>query len=283
MKLSELKQWLDSELSVIIPDATQRTAERNWFILHILGIPAARLFTHPQETINYNADFERLQLVVKQRIVERTPIQYLLGEATFYGLSFQVSPAVLIPRPETELLVEKAIRLCDTQGYQRILDLGTGSGCIPIALKYHRPQLDITAVDISDDALAIAKGNAETHQTEICFKQGSWFEPLNGNSFDLILSNPPYIAPDDAATLAPEVLQEPHLALFTKTSDPIVFYRELIEQTQAHLSANAAFIFEMGLGQAEALAAFCESQGMGAEVLRDYAGHPRLLVGYRGV
>jgi release factor glutamine methyltransferase len=180
---------------------------------------------------------------------ERQPLQYLTGEQWFYGLPFAVDERVLIPRQETESLCELGILHLRTLQCPAALDLCTGSGAIAVTLKRQCPHAQVSAADLSPDALAVARSNAERHQAAIAFYQGDLFAPLGNLSFDLILSNPPYIETADCATLQEEVLREPLMAL-DGGADGLDFYRRIAEDAPKHLNPGGAIYLEAGIDQA---------------------------------
>ena len=229
-------------------------------LLHTLQIPRTTLLAHP--TRELSAAEESLYESHIQRRLKNEPIQYITGQQEFYGLTFKVTPAVLIPRPETEHLVESVLaemkaRLPHNQPL-RIVDIGTGSGAIAIALAVHLPQSQITALDLSPEALAIASTNAETNSVanRITFLQSDLLAALAHEApYDAIVSNPPYIPETDSPTLHPEVRDyEPHTALFA-ADEGLDIYRRLIPQAHALLKPNGLLALEIGHGQREALAA----------------------------
>lgn len=281
MKLADLKTLLDKQLALVTVSSAQATAERNLLLEHFLHVPVEALFAEPDKEIAEANGFFSLMEALKHRVEKRIPIQYLLEESVFYGLRFHVSPAVLIPRPETELLVEQALSLCRQHHLQTVLDLGTGSGCIAISLNHALPQLQVTAVDCSTEALAISNQNAERHHTPVRFLHGSWFAPVADETFDLIVSNPPYISQHLRSTLTPEVLNEPENALFPSEGDPITLYRQLIAESQQYLTPQGHFLFELGEHQAGELVFLAENFGFTVNVYRDYSGIERILHGCR--
>ncbi len=180
---------------------------------------------HPDTQLQLNEILQRLKV--------GEPVQYLVGKAHFYGYTFQVDPAVLIPRPETEELVELILKKEKKKQALRVLDVGTGSGCIAISLKKKRPKWDLWALDISADALLLAEGNAVLLEAPVEFRRldvsevSAW---VDLPTFDLIVSNPPYIEPGEKALMAGRVTSyEPDVALFTPPDDPLFFYRKLAE------------------------------------------------------
>jgi release factor glutamine methyltransferase len=180
-------------------------------LAHALGRPRARLRSHPEDVPENAAVARYLDLIARRERGE--PLAYIVGYKHFWTLRLAVTPAVLVPRPETELLVERALSL-QAQAYGRVADLGTGSGAIALALASERPQWQVTATDLSPEALEIARGNAKNlGLTRVEFLQGNWLEPLAGRRFDLILSNPPYIGPEEPEMASPALRYEPRGAL----------------------------------------------------------------------
>jgi release factor glutamine methyltransferase len=246
-----------------IRDQARRDAEL--LLLHILQIPRVTLLAHP--TRQLTAEQQTTYANTIRRRLNHEPIQYITGQQEFYGLLLHVSPAVLIPRPETELLVETILHLLPEDA--RIVDVGTGSGAIAIALAVHLPNAEITALDISPEALTIAATNASEHNVSdrIHFHPSNLLSALRPNEasvrscqgFDAIVSNPPYIPESDRASLHPQVREhEPAAALFAG-SDGLDLYRRLIPQAYAVLKPNGLLALEIGHGQREALAALLQT------------------------
>jgi release factor glutamine methyltransferase len=208
------------------------------------------------------------------------PLAYLLGEKEFHGLLLEVSADVLVPRPETELLVDWALEL--VAGPRRrpaVLDLGTGSGAIALAVKHARPAATVTATDASPAALAVARRNARRLGLAVEFVAASWWQGLAGRSFDLVLANPPYVRDGDPALEA--LGHEPRQAL-TPGGDGLAALREIAGAAPAHLEAGGWLLLEHGHDQAEAVAALLRRAGLEAvETRRDLAGHPRATGGRR--
>ena len=215
-----------------------------------------------------------------QRLKQGEPIQYILGEADFYGLKIKVAPGVLIPRPETEELVWW-IRSAVVNP-QKILDVGTGSACIPLALKKCFPEAEIHAIDVSESALKVAEANSKHldlpihfHQLDILQKE-SWSRL---GHFDLIVSNPPYIPPSEKQFMPTQVLQhEPELALLVPEEDPLLFYRTIGSFAQTHLLENGHLFFELNEFLAEKTQLLLEQLGFSeAEIREDMQGKDRML------
>lgn len=211
-----------------------------------------------------------------RRIVERVsagePLQYVLGRARFYGLDFRVTPDVLIPRPETEGLVDLIVDRCGARADLRVLDIGTGSGCIAIALARALKFADVTAIDISERALACARENAQSLKVRVNFLKGDILD-LNAlpGEWDVIVSNPPYVLESEKKSMEPHVLDfEPHLALFTPDSDPLRFYTPIIDYWQTHRAPGGMLFMEIN--------PLCAEMFKNAEILRDFCGKSRFVV-----
>jgi len=212
------------------------------------------------------------------------PLQYITGETEFYGLPLRVTRDVLIPRPETEHLVEKVLELTARSSAPRIVDVGTGSGAIAIALAHALPRIAVTATDISDAALEIARANAEKNEVaeRMRFLQGDLLTPVAGEQFDLIVSNPPYVPERDRDSLAVEVRQyEPALALFAG-DDGLAVYRRLIPNAFAALVPQGSIVLEIGYGQETSLLTLLSAAGFETiQFTADLQGIPRVAVAMR--
>jgi release factor glutamine methyltransferase len=220
-------------------------------LMHAIGFDRAYLLTYPDArlTPEQAAIYERW-LALRAR---SEPVQYIIGEQEFYGLKFRVTPDVLIPRPETEHLVEAALSLTDREAPLRIVDVGTGSGAIAVTLAHALPNVHIRALDISPAALEVAHENAESHGVaeRIEFVESDLFERISGKSFDIVISNPPYVA--ESEQLEPQVRDfEPAVALYAGP-DGLDVYGRLIPQARAALKPGGWLLMEIGHGQRDAL------------------------------
>lgn len=227
-------------------------------------------------------ELERITL----RLLQGEPVQYVLGEADFYGLKFQVGPGVLIPRPETEELVYAAVQWLQNQknepGKARVLDIGTGSGCIAVTLKTKCPWISCTAIDLSEEALDFARKNAERHHAEIQFIQLDFLNKRNWESlpeFDLILSNPPYIPESERRELELRVREyEPDLALFVPDAEPLRFYSALSAFAAKKLAPHGALAAECHAGYAQEAEQLWRASGWtNVHLEQDLSGRPRML------
>ena len=224
------------------------------------------------------ADLTRLMPFLHRRLAGE-PVAYILGQREFYGRAFKVSPAVLIPRPETEHLVEAALQQMPAGA--SVLDLCTGSGCVAITLKLERPDGSVTATDLSFDALAVAKTNAAALNATVSFHQGDLFAPVVGQRFDIIVSNPPYIAAADAHLNQGDVRFEPRLALASGT-EGLDLIRRLVSTAPSHLNPCGWLMFEHGFDQGVACRDLLAQAGFRQiKTLPDWAGLERLTLGQR--
>ncbi len=223
-------------------------------------------------------ELKSYRVLVKRRSA-REPLAYILGQREFWSLPMIVSPAVLVPRGDTEVLVEEALKCLESSG--TVLDIGTGSGAIAVAIAHERPEAQIEAIDISAEALQIAVQNAELNgvDSRICFRQEDLAQ-FTGGPYNMIVSNPPYIPESDRDELMPEVRDyEPHLALFAG-ADGLVAYRQIVAQALERLLAGGWLLLEVGINQSEPVAELLRVAGFGTVSVRDdYAGIPRVVYG----
>lgn len=218
---------------------------------------------------------------VKRR-VNREPIQYILGETEFYGFPFKVSPAVIVPRPETELLVDSVLEVLKEQKNPsvKILDIGTGSGCIAVALAKSFPDCSIWAIDKSDDALDIARTNADLNEVTIHFIEGDIFKDVSSfpTKFDIIVSNPPYVALKDLYKLDPEVRDfEPKEALFAG-EDGLEFYKKFVNMIPGILDKHGTIFLEIGYDQSDRLEEIYSDANYKVKFKKDYNQFDRILI-----
>src|ERR1017187_166785 len=267
------------------PERARLDAEALFLHLVRKNVPArnrAWLVTHWDTPTMPHEGSELNALVERRRAGE--PIQYITGETEFYGLPIRVTPDVLIPRPETEHLVEKVIELAAAFSQLRIVDVGCGSGAIAIALAHHLPHAAITAIDLSAPALAVARENAELNglTSRISFLQGDLLAPVRDEAFDIVVSNPPYVPNADRASLAVEVREyEPALALFTE-GDGRNIYRRLIPAAFAVLVPGGCLALEFGFGQSSAVAELLTGAGFDEiDFVSDLQSIPRVAIARR--
>lgn len=243
---------------------------------HVTGYSRSQILMHLRDSLAAKEQAEFDALIVRRQ--RREPVAYLTGEKGFWTLMLKVGPAVLVPRPETELLVEWALEHLRQKPQARIADLGTGSGAIALALGSELPQTEITATEFSPEAMVIAQENARTLQIKnVHFIEGSWFAPLQNQIFDLIVSNPPYIARSDEHL---ESLQHEPLMALTDGADGLQAIREIIAGASAHLRQGAWLLIEHGYDQAEMTRELFMQNGFTQiETRRDLADHERATGG----
>lgn len=242
----------------------------------LLGVSQMAYFL--KDDVTLTAEQETLLDNAIERLKKQEPIQYILGYSDFCGLRFKVTPATLIPRPETSELVEWIAS--EAAGRESILDIGTGSGCIAVSLAHKMPQSKVTAWDISNDALAVAAENSKANGCVVTFEQVDIlaYEPT-GEQFDIIVSNPPYIKENEKEAMHANVLDwEPHTALFVPNNDPLLFYRTIAEKGLTLLKPGGSLYFEInrahGKDTVDMLAAFGYTS---IELRKDFADNDRMI------
>jgi len=239
---------------------------------HALGLSRVGLITQSERVLT-DEEAQRLSALLERRL-RGEPIAYIVGQREFFGLPFEVSEAVLIPRPDTELLVELALDRLPAQG--RLLDMGTGSGAIAVSLAHSRPDAVVTALDVSSAALAVARRNASANGVNITFMASDWFEALGTERYELIVSNPPYIASGDQHLSEGDLRFEPVGAL-TDHADGLSALRTIVAGAARHLSAGGWLLMEHGYDQAEAVRQLLSDAGYAeAQSWRDLAGIERV-------
>ncbi|MBR9979177.1 MAG: peptide chain release factor N(5)-glutamine methyltransferase [Bacteroidetes bacterium] len=262
-------------------DEAKRSAE--YLLAHALGQKRLQLYLRFDQPVS-DEELERYRPLVRRRL-RREPVQHIIGGTEFYGLEFGVSPEVLIPRPETEHLIEAVVDRCraSARAGTHILDIGTGSGVIAVTLARQLPEIRVTAIDNSDAALSVAADNARLNAVDdrIVFSRLDFLaaEPGTG-PYDIVVSNPPYIPADDMATLQPEVRDfEPSSAL-TDHADGLTFYRRIALLLPSLLVRQGLLAVEIGYGQAADVVALFESAHLREiEIIRDYSGIERIILG----
>lgn len=286
--LTQDKAVLESVLSL---DSGTARIEVQMLLQHVLGVSRAYLLAHPEQVLD-EAQASAYRALLQRRLAGE-PLAYILGEREFFGLDFMVTPATLIPRPDTELLVELALqRIPQTppslplSGEERrvsvfrVLDLGTGSGAIALAIAHARPDAEVTAVDASPEALEVARENAQRlNLSNVRLLRSDWFSALAGERFDLIVSNPPYIADADAHLEQGDLRFEPRTALASGV-DGLDDIRRIIADAKEHLDLGGWLMFEHGYDQAERVRELLAAAGF-SEVFsaRDLAGIERVSGG----
>ena len=238
---------LGAETLAQVPDPRIDAA---YLLSDVLKIGRLALELNPGQTLAPEQE-QRYRAALRRRR-DREPLQYILGTQSFFGLELAVSPDVLIPRPETETLCELALHRLGTMQTPAVADICTGSGAIAIAVKKARPDAAVWATELSSAALTLARENAENNGADITFLQGDFMQPLQGLTFDCILTNPPYIQTGDLTSLQPEVRVEPRMAL-DGGEDGLTFYRRLAQDAPRFMKPGGCVFAELGDGQAQAV------------------------------
>lgn len=276
-----LQEWVEKGAALLRagPHPERARADAEYLLRYLLDHERAALLARWKERLHENEAARYVALLERRQAGE--PIQYILGETEFYGLPFRVTPDVLIPRPETEHLVERVIALCRDLERPRLVDVGTGSGAIAVALAHALPRAHVTATDLSAGALEIAKENAARNGVadRVRFLRGDLLCPVATECFDVVASNPPYVATTERASLAVEVRDhEPAMALFAGC-DGLTVYRRLIAQAVEQIVSGGSIVLEIGYGQKEALAGLLTaSRFESLEFVPDLQGITRVAV-----
>lgn len=275
--IKSIQDLFKEELKAIYP---QREIESIIYILleHLLNYSKIEIQLNKNEKIGQNS-FDQI-IVALQDLKRSVPIQYIIGETEFYDLSFKVNEHTLIPRQETEELVHAIIN-DNKVNTPKILDIGTGSGCIPIVLAYNIPGANVSSVDISKEAIVIARDNATLNKVEIDFQLRdilNWEAYSWKKEYDIIVSNPPYVKESEKELMEENVLTyEPHLALFVDDEDPLIFYRRIAEFAKVHLKKGGKLYFEINEALGQEMIELQESLGFtSVRLMKDLNGRDRM-------
>jgi release factor glutamine methyltransferase len=268
-------QWATGYLKAREVESPRAAAEI--LLAHVLRVQRLELYLrHDQPLVP--AELSKFKDAIRRRL-RREPVAYIVGRKGFWTLDLRVTPEVLIPRPETELLVEFALDHLPRERPLQVLDLGTGSGAIALAVARERPAAHVVAVDSSEAALAVASANAQQHHLHnVRFVHGDWYQPLGAARFDLVLSNPPYIAEHDPHLQRGDLRFEPRAAL-AAGHDGYSAIRRIVDGALEHLQPGSWIAIEHGFDQAGSVCALLHAAGLRDEAaLRDLAGHERVSV-----
>ena len=271
---SSLPAWRDETIALLKNSSDSPWLDAELLIEHVTG--ASRTRQHQEPNGSLSSD-NVLQLnVLRQRRIDGVPLAYILETAHFWTLELNVSPAVLIPRPETELLVERALQVLTLEP-STALDLGTGSGAIALAIASERPGCTVLACDVSESALIVARTNQQKLQLRnVELRHSNWFRAIGDQRFDVIVSNPPYIGKDDPYVQSDVRAYEPHLALFAD-DDGMQALQLIIQQASGYLKQHGWLLLEHGWQQAEKVQDLLESRGFDSVASHaDLAGHLRV-------
>jgi len=249
---------------------------------NVVNISSAKFKAFPETEIS-TPDTKRITNILT-RLTTGEPIQYILGYAEFYGLIFKVNPSVLIPRPETEELVDWVISTVGSSelAVGKFLDIGTGSGCIPISLKKNLHGAEVSAIDISTEALQTAKENADLNKVDVDFIEDDILSPKSeilNSKFEIIISNPPYVTLEDKKLMHTNVTDfEPHTALFVPEDDPLIFYKVITDFASTHLEKDGLLFFEINESYGEQIVELLINKGfINIELRKDISGKDRMV------
>lgn len=279
MKLSDLKSIYQKELQNQYSESEIDTIFY-WVAEKILDKPTSMLRLALDEEW-YEFEEKKNQFLFKLMLLKDfKPVQYVVGESEFFGKKFFVNENVLIPRPETEELIEWILN--DNPNFEgKILDVGSGSGCIPVVLKSQFPQAGVFSIDLSKGAIEIAKSNAEYHQTPIQFLEMDFLDDSNWNKlprFDIIVSNPPYIVESEKSDMKENVLKyEPKTALFVPDNDPLIFYRKIADFASTHLNPGGKIYVEINQNLGEETKELLQKSFQTVELRKDISGNYRMI------
>lgn len=277
-KTPTFQDCIDAAMAVLDPTVDTPHLDAEVLLRHVAGVSRATLRAWPERTLR-EEDAAHFQELVRRRAAGE-PVAYLVGEREFWSLPLKVTPDTLIPRPETELLVELALTRIPARIPWRVADLGTGTGAIALAIGHDRVLSRVVATDFSAGALAVAQQNADRLKlTNVTFRHGHWFEPLAGERFNLITSNPPYVATNDPHLLQGDVRFEPSSALMAD-ADGLTHLRHIIEHAPNHLLRSGWLLLEHGWDQGPAVAALLHRRGFRSVAIhRDLGGQERISLG----
>ncbi len=272
IKLCDLRRSVTERLTAVCEDSA--AYEADLLIEHAYGLTRSELITKSDAEFDEAAAF-----TLAKRRISGEPTQYILGEWEFYGLPFYVGEGVLIPRQDTETLVERALSLIADKANPRVLELCSGSGCIAIAIAHCRPDATVTAVELYDGAMEYLQRNAERNRVNIDIRRYDVLSSPQGfDSYDLLVANPPYITADDMLKLQREVQREPHTALYGG-DDGLVFYRAIAEGWLPLVKSGGALAVEIGYDQGVTVRDIFSSRGVAATCEQDLAGVDRVIYG----
>lgn len=277
MTLNSYKKCFNEQLQHLY-DADEIKSMLTIVVHEVLGFSRVDFVLKDSERLN-ETQIVQLDSILSQ-LQQEIPIQYIFEKAYFYGYEFKVSPATLIPRRETEELVEWVLSEMNRQPEKkwRVLDIGTGTGCIPITIKKEFPLAEVFAMDISTEALNIAKQNAENLNTSVIFIEQNILTTEQLALYDIIISNPPYVRNLEKAEIKKNVLDyEPHLALFVEDNDPLIFYRKITQLAQKSLTENGLLFFEINQYLGEEMQEMVLEYFKTIELRKDLQGNDRML------
>lgn len=275
MRIIDALLWGEQELKTAQVENPRWDADL--LLGHILHQRREQLYLEREGHLK-DEDLALYQDLIRRRS-QREPLQYIVKHQEFMGLDFYVDERVLIPRADSEVLIEKVLesrKVWPSEVGPRIVDICTGSGALAISIAHYWPEAEVTGTDISSDALQVAQFNGEKLGVKVEWRQGDFLEPIKGERWDIIISNPPYIGMDEYQSLSPEVKQEPSLALVAD-EDGLAFYRKLAQEARTLLNPQGSIFLEIGWLQGAKVAEFFRQEGFQVDIYQDYGNRDRVL------
>jgi len=279
MIVREVMHW--GEARLLEQEIDNARFDADLLLAKVLNVSRDRLYL--DWNINLSEQEEEDYRGLIHRRAEHEPLQYILKRQEFMGLSFCIDKRVLIPRADSELLVEKWLELVRAEPRQeqdallKVVDLCTGSGALAISMAHYYPQAEVVGTDLSQEALQVARENAARLGVIVQWRQGDFLEPIQHERWDYIITNPPYVSVEEYGQCAPEIFREPSMA-FLGGTDGLDFYRRLAEETRALLTPSGKLLMEIGCNQAEAVGNIFQRKGFETQVFLDLAGHDRVIL-----
>lgn len=279
MRVIEALQWGERELRVTGVENPRWDADL--LLAQVLDVRREQLYLEREQRLNSEQQAEYCKGIARRAL--REPLQYILKHQEFMGLDFYVDQRVLIPRADSEILIERVLELKNEsqpleEGMKpQIVDICTGSGALAIAIAHYWPEAKVVGTDLSPDALNVARLNASKLVAEVEWRQGDFLAPIRGETWDFIISNPPYIGREEYAELAPEISREPEMA-FLGGEDGLDFYRELAKEARTLLKPSGKVVLEIGWQQGEAVETLFRQQGFDTQVFQDFGGRDRVVL-----
>ncbi|HVJ49203.1 peptide chain release factor N(5)-glutamine methyltransferase [Desulfitobacterium sp.] len=274
MKIYEALQWGERKLKEAEVDNPRWDADL--LLSQVMGWRREQLYLE-REGLLANGQWESYQALIIRRSA-REPLQYILKNQEFMGLSFYVDERVLIPRADSEILVEKLLEFKNstTQARIRIADLCTGSGALAVAIAHYWPEASVVGTDLSSAALEVASYNGQRNDVRVEWRKGDFCEPIRGERWDWIVSNPPYVPEEEYRSLAPEIFKEPEMA-FVGAENGLIFYQCLAEEAASLLNVEGKILMEIGWHQGQSVQNLFQKQGFKTQIFQDYGGRDRVV------
>ena len=279
MRIIDALQWGEQELKTAEVDNPRWDADL--LLAQVLDVRREQLYLEREQLLNSAQQTEYSEGIARR--AKREPLQYILKHQEFMGLDFYVDQRVLVPRADSEVLIERLLELKEEwqpfeEGIKaQVVDICTGSGALAISIAHYWPEAKVVGTDLSSDALEVAKLNAKRLGAQIEWRQGDFLAPIRGETWDFIISNPPYIGREEYAKLAPEIFREPEMA-FLAGEDGLDFYRDFAKEARSLLKPGGKVVLEIGWQQGKAVEELFRQQGFDTQVFQDFGGRDRVVL-----